>query len=86
MEEKNIFKIIARQNEVRAIINSLNHDLEIINRQENAMKQELGKAGIMIGREAVEYNDLLNNETDYTLQEERKKKMIFYFHEPHRKS
>ena len=73
--EKNIFKIIARQNEVRAIINSLNHDLEIINRQENAMKQELGQAGIMIGREAVEYKDLLNNEADYTLQEERKKKI-----------
>ncbi len=73
--EKNIFKIIARQNEVRAIINALNHENEAVVRQEVAMKQELGQAGIMIGREAVEYKDILGSVAEYSLQEERKKKI-----------
>lgn len=73
--EKNIFKIIARQNEVRAIINNINHQFEVINRQESMMKQELGQAGIMIGREAVDYKDGSLGSLDYSLQEERKKKI-----------
>lgn len=81
--EKNIFKIIARQNEIRNVISGLNSRLEVINREESAFKQELGQAGIMVGREAVDYKDLiltLSKEDQgsldvRTLQEERKKKI-----------
>jgi len=81
--EKNIFKIIARQNEIRNVISSLNSHLEVINREESAFRQELGQAGIMVGKEAVEYRDLLVTMSQSkgeisearSLQEERKKKI-----------
>ncbi len=88
--EKNIFKIIARQNEIRNTLAFLNNRLEVVIRAEASFKQELGQAGIMVGREATEYKDLLHNnvgdntqsttangfdETDRGAQEERKKKI-----------
>jgi chromosome segregation protein len=81
--EKNIFKIIARQNEIRNVIAGLNNRLEAINREELAFKQELGQAGIIVGREAVDYRDLmsaLSSKDQVTPlvraeQEERKKKI-----------
>ncbi len=59
--EKNIFKIIARQNEIRNTLAFLNSRLEVVNRAEASFKQELGQAGIMVGREATEYKDLMTN-------------------------
>jgi chromosome segregation protein len=81
--EKNIFKIIARQNEIRNILAFLNSRFEVVTRAEMAFKQELGQAGIMVGREATEYKDLMQNnvaengdgENDRGAQEERKKKI-----------
>jgi len=80
--EKNIFKIIARQNEIRNVISGLNNRLEIINREETSFKQELGEAGIMVGREAVDYREEmakisieLHAENSRQEQEERKKKI-----------
>lgn len=88
--EKNIFKIIARQNEIRNTLSYLNGRLEVVTRAEVSFKQELGQAGIMVGREAVEYKDLIQNnggeyehnanqnssgESDRSAQEERKKKI-----------
>jgi chromosome segregation protein len=80
--EKNIFKIIARQNEIRNIISVLNNRLEIINRQEASFKQELGEAGIMVGREAVDYREEmskvtadLHTQNSRQEQDERKKKI-----------
>ncbi len=81
--EKNIFKIIARQNEIRNVISSLNNRLEVINREEIAFKQELGQAGIIVGREAVDYRELMgalssNDQGTPEVraeQEERKKKI-----------
>ena len=80
--EKNIFKIIARQNEIRNSISILNSRLEIINRQEASFKQELGEAGIMVGREAVDYREEmskvttdLHTQNSRQEQDERKKKI-----------
>ena len=81
--EKNIFKIIARQNEIRNTLAFLNSRFEVVTRAEMAFKQELGQAGIMVGREATEYKDLMQNnvaengdgENDRGAQEERKKKI-----------
>lgn len=81
--EKNIFKIIARQNEIRNVIAVLNNRLEVINREEIAFKQELGQAGIIVGREAVDYRDLMGalatkdqgSPEVRSEQEERKKKI-----------
>lgn len=74
--EKNIFKIIARQNEIRSIVSVLNNRLDNINREEDALKQELGQAGIMLGREVLDYHNQLGNAHDSrSIQEERKKKI-----------
>jgi len=53
--EKEVFRIIGRQNELRHIVASLSADLEAKLREEEAFKHELGEAGILIGREAVNY-------------------------------
>lgn len=81
--EKNIFKIIARQNEIRNVIARESNRLEVINREEIAFKQELGQAGIIVGREAVDYRDLMGalatkdqgSPEVRSEQEERKKKI-----------
>lgn len=74
--EKDIFKIIARQNEIRGIITSLNSNLEIIERREESFKQELGQAGIIVGREAISYKDTLPMVNfDQSLQDERRRKI-----------
>jgi chromosome segregation protein len=80
--EKNIFKIIATQNELRNVISGLNNRLEIINRAESSFKQELGEAGIMVGREAVDYQTEIakavvgfRTEGSRQEQEDRKKKI-----------
>jgi chromosome segregation protein len=71
--EKNIFKIIARQNEVRSVISFLNQQMEIVTRRDMAFKQELGQAGILVGREATEFKDFLDKEKNYVLQDDRKR-------------
>jgi chromosome segregation protein len=53
--EKDVFKIIARQNEVRHIFNDLTARLAALAHEEEAFKRELGEAGIIAGREATEY-------------------------------
>ncbi|MEN9912973.1 MAG: hypothetical protein RLY66_381 [Candidatus Parcubacteria bacterium] len=53
--EKDVFRIIARQNEVRHMVNDLTARLNDISYKEEAFKRELGEAGMMAGREAVQY-------------------------------
>lgn len=55
--EKEVFRIIARQNEVRNVISDLTNKLNIVLRDEEALKRELGEAGIMAGREALDYKN-----------------------------
>jgi len=80
--EKNIFRIIARQNEVRSIIAGLNARLETLNREDGAFKQELAQAGIIVGREAIDYKSggeaglpPVIEEVSREIQEERRRKI-----------
>ncbi len=76
--EKDVFKIIARQNEVRNTINDLTGRLNVVLRDEENFKRELGEAGIIAGREAVEFRDVLNGgalQIDRIQQEERLKRI-----------
>src|SRR5262249_49097041 len=42
--EKDVFRIIARQNEVRAVVNTLSAALTNLNHEEEAFKRDLGEA------------------------------------------
>ncbi len=53
--EKEVFRIIARQNEIRNVISKLTSELAVISSTEEAFKRELGEAGIFAGREATDY-------------------------------
>ena len=53
--EKEVFKVIARQNEVRGVIAGLTTEKNIVLRDEEAFKHELGEAGILAGREATDF-------------------------------
>ncbi len=55
--ERDIFRIIGRQNELRGTISSLNIQFEEVRRREEMFKHELGEAGVIAGREAVSYAD-----------------------------
>lgn len=55
--EKDVFRIIARQNEVRAVVNTLSASLATLLHEEETFKRELGEAAVAIGREAVNYSE-----------------------------
>ena len=55
--EKEVFRIIARQNEVRNVVSHLSDKINALLREEEAFKTELGQAGIMAGREAVAFTE-----------------------------
>lgn len=80
--EKEVFRIIARQNELRGTISRLNAEMNVFIRDEDAFKRELGEAGIIIGREAVEYSEISSSlvmvdvlKEDRKIQEERRKQV-----------
>ncbi len=53
--EKDVFRIIARQNEVRGLIASLTNQQSALLHEEELFKRELGEAGSIAGREALNY-------------------------------
>lgn len=55
--EKDVFRIIARQNEVRNIFDQLTRSEQALKHEEEAFKKELGEAGMVAGREAVQFNN-----------------------------
>lgn len=74
--EKDVFKIIARQNEVRAIVNNLNSSRLTLLHEEESFKKDLGEAGILVGRDAVNWESILVvPENIKEMQEERRKKI-----------
>jgi len=64
--EKEVFKIIARQNEIRGIISGLNVEKVVIDRLDEAFKHELGEAGLIAGREATDYKEVVLSESHET--------------------
>ncbi len=74
--EKDVFRIIARQNEVRHTVNDLSAHLNDVSYKEEAFKRELGEAGIIAGREATQYANIEHSvegidTTSYTLHPDR---------------
>jgi chromosome segregation protein len=59
--EKEVFRIIARQNEVRHIVGGLTVEIQKIEHAEAELKRELGEAGMIVGREATQYEKLTNS-------------------------
>lgn len=55
--EKAVFRIVAEQNEINAKLATLNNREEKLVIDENNFKQELTEAGVLVGLEAVRYQD-----------------------------
>ncbi len=69
--EKEVFRIIARQNEVRHIVGSLAAEIQKIDFADAEFKRELGEAGMIVGREAVDYVKITNNQETITKESQR---------------
>ena len=72
--EKNIFKIMARQNELHSVMNSLKSEEAKLALEEEDFKRELNEAHILVGREAVNYEsyEIAELEADRHIQSERR--------------
>jgi chromosome segregation protein len=57
--EKEVFRIIGRQNEVRASVNELSTKYNQILFEEDNYKKELTEAGILVGRMAVNFKEII---------------------------
>lgn len=69
--EKNVFRIIARQNEVRGVLNGIKTREDKLVFEEEAYKREMQEAYVIVGREAVDYKDLVLIEEDRAVQHDR---------------
>ena len=54
--EKNVFKIIARQNEIRGVLNTLKGQEDKLALEQDAYKRELQEAYAIVGREAINFS------------------------------
>jgi chromosome segregation protein len=71
--EKNVFRIIARQNEVRGVLNGIKTREDKLIIEETAYKNEMQQAYSIVGREALDNADLMIGEEMRTQQYERLK-------------
>jgi chromosome segregation protein len=73
--EKAVFRIVAEQNEINTKLATLNNREEKLVIDENNFKQELTEAGVLVGLEAVRYQDYIieTADEDRTKQEERRR-------------
>ncbi len=69
--EKNVFRIIARQNEVRGVLNGIKTREDKLIFEEESFKREMQEAYSIVGREAVDYADLVISEEAQNLQFDR---------------
>jgi len=69
--EKNVFRIIARQNELRGVLNGIKTREDKLFVEDESFKRELQEAYIFVGREAVDYKELLISEEDRAVQHDR---------------
>jgi chromosome segregation protein len=72
--EKDVFRVIARQNEVRGTVATLTSQLSALSHEEEAFKRELGEAGNIAGREAVNYAEASSN-SSRTDQEDKRRQI-----------
>jgi chromosome segregation protein len=70
--EKNVFKIIARQNELRGVLAALKNSEDRLTLEDEAFKRELSDARALAGREAVDYVSASALVCPRNIQEERR--------------
>ncbi len=73
--EKDVFRIIARQNEVRAVVNTLAAALASLTHEEETFKRDLGDAAMIAGREATQYEAERKEKEERSVQEDRRKQI-----------
>jgi chromosome segregation protein len=76
--EKDMFRIVARQNEIRITLNDLRAREESLNMAESQFMQEQTEAGVLAGREAVDFASISIDEgaaaaESRMIQEDRRK-------------
>jgi len=73
--EKAVFRIVAEQNEINTQLASLNNREENLQLAENNFKEELTEAGVLVGLNAVRYQDFVITEIDLdrSKQEDRRR-------------
>jgi chromosome segregation protein len=69
--EKNVFRIIARQNELRGLLNNIKVREDKVLLEEQSFKTELEQAYVIVGREAVDYKDIIISNEERSAQYER---------------
>ncbi len=69
--EKNVFKIIARQNELRGVLNGIKSREEKLIIEEEAFKRELQEAYVLVGRECMDYKDVAISDEPRSAQHDR---------------
>jgi chromosome segregation protein len=62
--EKNVFRVIARVNEVRGVLNGIKTSEDKLVFEDEAFKREMQEAYVIVGREAVDYRGLIVTEAD----------------------
>ena len=69
--EKNVFRIIARQNELRGLMSASKAREDRYRMEDEAFKRELQDAYILVGRAAVDYKDLVLSDEPRAAQHDR---------------
>ncbi|MBI2121069.1 MAG: hypothetical protein HYT94_05620, partial [Parcubacteria group bacterium] len=70
--ERDLFEMMGRRNEIQSLVNSYRSKLWELERENTDLKAELSEAGVLIGRDILEYADLPISVED-VLSEEREK-------------
>ncbi len=71
--EKNVFRIIARQNELRGLLSNIKAREDRYLLEDESFKRELQEAYILVGRESMDYKHLAISEEARPLQHDRYK-------------
>ncbi len=73
--EKNVFRIIARQNELRGQLSNIKSREDRYMIEDESFKRELQEAYILIGRESMDYKDLAISDEPRSAQHDRYKQI-----------
>lgn len=73
--EKDVFRIIARQNEVRAAVSALSSQLDAVQRASEILKRDLGEAALLAGREAIAYENSAAGDGSRGAQDDRRRRI-----------
>jgi len=69
--EKEVYRIMARQNDLKSVLNSLRADLEKVSLESDEFEREMAEVSAIVGPEALRYDNLKLEDGD-TVREDRK--------------